>query len=235
MADYHNQFFEHCLTYTGDLKGQSVLVVGCGRGSDCRMFTDAGATVAGVDICDDIGADFSDPTYYHQSIEGSDLPGDAFDLVFAIATMEHVGRIRGAFFEMHRLVKPGGWIYSVAAPLWNSYQGHHFECLNPYPWIHLRMEQEELADFGDEHDLKHDGQALRFALPYLFESQAFNRVPAAKYMEAAGALPVSRMGWHALWMDGEDKLTPEIERELANRGYPRDELLAVSHTLVCQK
>ena len=234
---YRENLFEHCRTYVGDLAGKSVLVAGCGRGDDCKMFAEAGATVTGLDICEDTGADFSDPrvSYCRQSIEGCDLEGDAFDLVFTVATMEHVARIKDAFFEMLRLVKPDGWIYSVAAPLWNSHRGHHFDCLNPYPWIHLRMTQEQLADFGDEHGLTHDGKALRYALPYLLESDAFNRLPAAQYMEAAGALPVSRMGWHALWPCGMEHMTPELEGELACLGYPQDELLAVSHTIVCQK
>jgi hypothetical protein len=53
------------------------------------------AEVHGLDVIEDIGASYSNPAvkYHRGSIEGCDLPSDYFDLVFSVATVEHVPKI----------------------------------------------------------------------------------------------------------------------------------------------
>jgi SAM-dependent methyltransferase len=231
--DYRRQFFQECLPFAGDLSGSSVLVVGCGPGLDCVPFVAAGASVTGLDICDDIGVACPEARYCQASIEDSGLPSDRFDMISCIATMEHVGGIERAFAEMVRLVRPGGLVYSVAAPLWNSRRGHHFDCLNPFPWIHLRMKPEQIIEFGERRGITHNGTAMRDVVNYVFDFRYFNRAPASRYVEACRELPVTEILRNDLWQDGTEELTPEIRQEL--KDYSRDELLTVSHTLVARK
>lgn len=231
--DYREQFFSEFRPFAGDLKGSSVLVIGCGQGLDCVPFVEAGAGVTGLDICQDIGSAFPEARYHRASIEDSELPSDQFDVISCIATMEHVLGIERAFAEMVRLVRPGGLIYSVAAPLWNSRRGHHFDCLNPYPWIHLRMRPEQIVELAERHGITHNGIAMQDAVGYLFNSDAFNRAPASRYIEACRRLPVAEILRNDLWQDEAEELTPEILQEL--KDYSREELLAVSHTLAVRK
>jgi SAM-dependent methyltransferase len=102
------------------LKHSRILIVGANTGEDCKLFVDRGAAeVHGLDVIEDVGKGFLHRrvTYHHSSIEHTDLPSNYFDLVFAVATMEHVPDIRAGFSEMERLARPSGIIYSVAAPL----------------------------------------------------------------------------------------------------------------------
>jgi SAM-dependent methyltransferase len=231
--EYRQQFFLECRTFAGDLKGSSVLVVGCGQGLDCIPFVEAGASVTGLDICQDIGSAFPEARYCQASIEESGLPSDQFDMISCIATMEHVGGIERALAEMVRLVRPGGLVYSVAAPLWNSRRGHHFDCLNPFPWIHLRMKPEQIVEFAERRGITHNGTAMRYAVDYLFDFKYFNRAPATRYVNACRVLPVTEILRNDLWQDGAEELTAEILQELED--YSREELLAVAHTLVARK
>ena len=151
--DYLNQFFAECHEVVGAFTGKSVLVAGCGVGLDCIPFVEAGASVTGLDVDRDIGLAYSNPAvrYYRASIEGCDLDSAQYDVVFSAATMEHVHNVEAAYREMVRLVRPGGTIYALAAPLWNSSKGHHLECLYPFPWIHLRRAPKQLLAFCEEH------------------------------------------------------------------------------------
>src|SRR5262245_50974125 len=112
--DYHLHFFEKCRAHAGELSGKSVLIAGCGTGVDCAPFAEAGAQVTGMDICKELGEAFTHPNvrYHRGSIEGCDLPSNCFDVVYSVATMEHVGNIEAGFNEMVRLARPGGLVYS---------------------------------------------------------------------------------------------------------------------------
>ena len=111
-----------------DPKGRHVLVIGCSKGRDCKNFIDYGANeVHGVDVNANIGANYSHAmVHYHiSSVENLALPDNYFHLTYCFATMEHVRDIESAFKEMARVTAPGGYIYCLAAPLWNSPLGHH--------------------------------------------------------------------------------------------------------------
>jgi len=134
-----------------NIRRKTVLVVGCNTGYDCRYFIDLGAgEVHGVDIIDKIGADYTHPQvkYHQMSVEAMNLKSESYDLVFSVATFEHVQRIDLAFQEMVRVTKPKGIIYCVADPLWNSRQGHHKgNFFENYPWIHLRLSRDEILEY----------------------------------------------------------------------------------------
>jgi SAM-dependent methyltransferase len=245
--DYHQQFFEECRTHAGDLSGLSVLIPGCGTGIDCIPFAESGAHVTGLDFCEKLGDAYSHPNvqYYRGSIEGCEFPSNHFDVVFSIATMEHVQNMEVAFREMVKLARRGGLIYCVAAPLWNSRRGHHVDCLNPFPWVHLRLEREQIAELARKHGLAFNGRdfgppysGIRVwedVLQFLFDSDYFNRAPARRYLAASRDLPVSKPIRNDLWMDGEEELTPAIMKQLEAKGFTREELLATSHAFIARK
>jgi SAM-dependent methyltransferase len=230
---YREQFFAECHGFSGGLSGLSVLVAGCGRGLDCAPFVDAGAKVCGLDICDDIGCELPSVRYVRASIEDCGLPGDCFDVIFCITTMEHVIGIERAFAEMVRVVRPGGLIFSVASPLWNSRRGHHMDCLNPFPWIHLRMNRRQIVELANKKGILHDGIEMQHMMDYLFVGNYFNRHHSVRYVHAVRNLSLARILRHHLWMDGEDELTSEIA--LALKEFRREELLATAHILVARK
>lgn len=222
------------------IRNAKVLIVGCNTGLDCRNFIELGAAeVWGIDVVEEIGRDFVHPAvrYLRTSVEAMDIPSDTFDLVFTFATMEHVPDVARGFAEMARVTRPGGWIYSVAAPLWNSPYGHHKpDLFHGHPWVHLLHSRDEICELARrERIVPADGNAIEFHVDYMLNPAFFNMTPAAVYLRVCASLP----GFSAL-RNGLDSLPDsaldvETERRLAERGFSRHEALAVTHIYVGRK
>jgi SAM-dependent methyltransferase len=261
--EYLSHFTKDCFKYfsSSKLANKNVLIVGCGNGQDCADFIEC-QVIHGLDICENIGHSFSHPkvSYYRESAESMLRPSDFYDLVFSVATLEHIHNLEAVFSEILRVTKPGGLIYCASAPLWNSYQGHHlnyYGLFSEFPWIHLRLSQSEMLQYIREYkqvsdlqswiDLLEQENLLSAPLKindlnsyaenvanFVF-SDYFNRQPASQYLKTAEVLDVSYRLRNDLWQDGETLLTPDILRELTEKGFSQDELLAVSHTYVAIK
>jgi SAM-dependent methyltransferase len=237
--EYLNYFANDCLKYIphSRLANKKVLVVGCGNGQDCSPFTEA-KVIHGLDICENIGQSFihEKVSYYDESAESMQRESDFYDLVFSVATLEHIHNLQAAFSEILRVTKPGGLIYSVASPLWNTYEGHHmYGLFSEFPWIHLRLSSLEIIQYIDKSkkDIGNYKKAENL-VDFMF-SNYFNRRPAAEYLKICSELDVSYLIRNDIWQDGEALLTSEILEELTEKGFTQDELLAVSHTYVSIK
>ena len=223
-----------------DLRGMIVLVVGANTGKDCRYFKDFGALeVHGLDVLENTGADFQAPSvYYHvESAENMSLPGNSFDLVYCFATMEHIPRIDLAFQEMARVTRPGGFIYCVSAPLWQSRYGHHMKELFGEPWVHLRMTPEELLTYCQRHNIteRSDGEKINNVVRYLYDPQNMNQLPPQRYVDAGKDLPGMKVMLNQLEMNQVDSLPHNIIQELFSLGYPKENIMAEHHTYIGQK
>lgn len=212
-----------------------VLVIGCNTGLDCRYFVDLGAgRVHGVDVVDGVGRDFGHwrTTYHQMSVEDMSFPDGMFDIVYSFATMEHVPRIDLAFKEMVRVLKSGGLIYSVAAPLWNSPYGHHMGNFIPdMPWIHLRMSRDEIMAHCSQRGLVD----VEHRVNYMLDDRYFNKTWAREYIETCSGFRELEFVQNALAKVPEDLLTDEVFIELQSKGYSRAELLSTIHTLIAFK
>lgn len=85
----------------------------------------------------------------------------AFDAVLSIATFEHILDLEKALYEIYRVLKPGGIVYSIFGPIWSSGLGHHVYAVvddeearfwkpgkNPLPdFSHLYMSEEKMRSF----------------------------------------------------------------------------------------
>lgn len=220
------------------LRGKRVLVVGCNTGGDCRPFAEAGAFVHGIDVIAEIGADFRHErvAYFQGSAEHMPFADESYDLVYSLATMEHVHAIEAAFREMARVTARGGFVYCVASPLWNSRAGHHKEHLfGRFPWAHLRFTPEELHARCLEAGIENaEGAPISAHIEYIFHPDYFNRRAARDYVRAAQALDGMSIIENKLDLE-RDETPTQILTELNLRGYPREELLAVSHSYIARK
>ena len=62
-----------------------------------------------------------------------DLPEchrEKYDLVFSIATFEHVQKMPAALDRMYQALKPGGKLFSLFSPIWSAFDGHHLPEMN---------------------------------------------------------------------------------------------------------
>jgi SAM-dependent methyltransferase len=236
-ADLHFYHADYAAAYV-PMRGAEVLVVGCNTGEECRHFVGFGARhVHGIDVVDATGAGYAHPrvSYNRVSVEDLGLEDDSFDLVYAYATMEHVPDIDRGFAEMARVTRPGGVVYSQASPLWRSPYGHHKgDLFAGHPWIHLLLDHDEILalcaaeGIGAESDIEHH-------VSYMLNPDYFNMRPAADYVSACERLPRTDLIANTLALESPSMLSADLEARLAARGIPRDEALAVSHTLIARR
>jgi SAM-dependent methyltransferase len=227
----------------GDLRGRSVLVVGCNRGDECRYFIELGAAaVTGVDVMSEIGRNFAhaSATYLNVSAEKMPLDPNRFDLVFAFATLEHVPDIVPAFREMARVAAPGGYIYSAAAPLWYCRSGPHWvNAFDREPWPHLRLSVDEIVALGRRYigdgstDHYHTEAVLRQHLED--PDHMFNRRRPQEYVDACAALEKVEILRNDIELEADRDAHPAIRAELTARGYTEQDLFGLTHMFIARK
>jgi SAM-dependent methyltransferase len=163
--------------------------------------------------------------------------GEEFDLSYSHATLEHVPRVDLAIPELVRVLKVGGVTYNLAAPLWNSRQGHHkSDLFEDHPWIHLRMSRDEIVAFAHRERIEDPGGTpIEAHVDYMLDPEFFNMTPASTYLEAANSLRGVELIKNSILSEADAELTDELAGELAEKGYSRDELLSGSHLLVARK
>lgn len=92
-----------------------------------------------------------------------DIPetlNSSFDAVFSIAAFEHIARLPQALTAMNKALRVGGKLFSLFAPIWSCYNGHHLPEIvdsegnhwnfgnSPIPaWGHLLMSRTEMLSF----------------------------------------------------------------------------------------
>jgi malonyl-CoA O-methyltransferase len=110
---YHVQLI---LEYFGDLNGQRVLDVGCGKGRFARVLAERFPTASLV------GFDLAEAMLRHVpagigacagSMTALPFASAAFDCVYATESLEHAVEIDLAVAEMCRVVRPGGRIVII--------------------------------------------------------------------------------------------------------------------------
>lgn len=218
-----------------------VLVVGCNQGLECKTFVELGAVqVDGLDVIENTGAGYSHPhvSFVRTSAECIGVRDDTYDLVYSYATLEHVPDIDTAFHEFVRVTRPGGIIYTLAAPLWNSRYGHHKPGLFlDYPWIHLRMSEDEIIAVCESNGIKDPSGRDDIArhVRYMMNPQFFNKTPAAQYLVVCDALSNVRVLVNKLNLESSRVLDKSVYADLRSKGYDRQELLALGHNFVGKK
>lgn len=235
--EYHSRI---ACSYFSDAPAR-VLVVGCNLGLECKTFVELEIKqVDGLDVVENTGAGFSHPraSFVRTSAECIGIRDDTYDLVYSYATLEHVADIDSAFREFVRVTRPGGIIYTLAAPLWNSRYGHHKpDLFRSYPWIHLRMSEDEIIAFCEREGItdpsgrENIGRHVR----YMMNPQFFNKTAASQYVAACDNLENVQVLVNKLNLDSSKVLDKSIYDELRSKGYSKQELLALGHQFVGRK
>jgi SAM-dependent methyltransferase len=173
------------------------------------------------------------------SVEEMSFADDRFDVVFCVATMEHVARPDLGFAEIGRVVAPFGLAYVCSTPLWHSRQGHHkadiFD-VDDYPWLHLRYSADELKRMCADGQiaLTRDVDADPH-IDYMLDVANMNQLPARAYVAAASALERMVVERNELELEDEAVLglvDADSLRDLEVRGIDQVELRALTHHYV---
>jgi SAM-dependent methyltransferase len=173
------------------------------------------------------------------SAEAMDLDDNMFEIVFCLATMEHISRPDAALPEISRVTAAEGLLYVVSSPLWHSRQGHHkgdiFD-VDRYPWIHLRFDAETLKRMCETGEIEYPESVEDVAadIDYMMSSAYFNKRPARDYVRISSELEEVVIERNDLDLEPESvlELLPDDDRAaLIDRVGDTIELLAVTHTL----
>lgn len=236
--DYHLMHARRAADFLR-VRDRRVLVIGCNTGEDCRPFVEWGALVDGLDVIPNIGSGFRHGRvhYVQASAESIPVPAERYDLVYAVATMEHVPDIARAFREMARVTARNGYIYCVSSPLWNSRFGHHkIDLFGDFPWAHLRYSAGELLAQCERAGLREvAGLPIKAHIDYIYDTRFFNRRAARDYIRSSANLGGMRIIENALGFDEPSVIPDSVYQELQAKGYPTEELLAVTHTYIARK
>ena len=189
---------EHCdhfLTPLADPGGRSVLVLGCGAGSEMLWALRHGAReVVGIDLADQSPQALSEAaarfavgdrpwSIERLGVEEATRLGRKFDLVLSNNVLEHLADLDAAFAAAAELVEPTtGSVAVFTSPLYYSSRGSH---LPTRPWEHLVADPGELGEqLRRELPSEHPLQRMELER-YLFEEITLNRARPLDMLAAA--------------------------------------------------
>lgn len=101
----------------GDIRGKSLLDLGCGMGEEAVYLAKLGAKVTAIDISE-VGTEIarrraaynnlSDSlSVFKMAADPTEFPDDSFDIVHGLGILHHIGLKKG-LAEVRRVLKPGG-------------------------------------------------------------------------------------------------------------------------------
>lgn len=105
-----------------DLRGQTVLVLGCGSGEDCHYLQQQGARVTGIDISEGLLeiAQVSYPKceFHVMDMERLHFPDSGFNFVYASLAIHYIEDWSQVLSEVYRVLKPNShFLFSCNHPV----------------------------------------------------------------------------------------------------------------------
>ena len=174
QSNYDEQYFSHGFAETAlflqrlgntlDVRGKSVLDVGCGYGATCIYLAQQGARqVVGIDIeahriafaqkklthdyCDlahkvrfQLVSDArgrGEPRAKDDVGQSLPLAGEKFDIILSKDSFEHIAQPRQFIADLQEHVAEDGIVAIGFGPLWKSPYGGHMSFMTRFPWAHL--------------------------------------------------------------------------------------------------
>lgn len=131
----------------------------------------------------------------HGDINSLPIEDNSFDVIISVAAFEHILNLEKALQEMYRLLKPGGVIFTMFAPIWsNPFVGHHlwfenkgngyrFNEEDSYrhlikPGEHLLYDKAEMKNILEQ---RCDSQLAEQLIYELYDTYVINRYTYADY------------------------------------------------------
>ena len=111
-----------------DVRGRSVVDLGCGFGWFCRWADEQGAAdVLGLDVSDNMLARARDTTrsltvrYQRADLEQLQLAPQSIDLAYSSLTLHYLERLPELLATVHQALKPGGrFVFSAEHPIYTA-------------------------------------------------------------------------------------------------------------------
>ena len=191
---YHIDFFQEHLADL-PLAGKRVLEIGGGIGQVLRMLQDHEPAIdelVGINNIDYPAVDVGRRARLVKAdVCAMAFAEHEFDLVFSLATFEHVHDLQRAVQQIHRVLRPGGLLIAKWSPIWNGFDGHHYGAtvkVNQIqaielPWAHLIFDRTTLGAYLVDGE-GFDRNQARQATEAIYESDWLNRQSLQAYRAA---------------------------------------------------
>ena len=214
LDTYHFEKLHHLLRLVpfDGVKGQKVLEVGCGAGTDLVRFARGGAEVYGVDLAES-AIELAKKNFAIAGLsadlrvangEQLPFPDQTFDLVYAHGVVQYTADDRALVAEAKRVVKPGGlvifqvynrvsWLNALSKVMKVGLEHDDAPVLKKYSW----GEFEQLVSGFREVEIVPERFPVKSRLHGGWKGVAFNTF----FVGTFNALPrslVRRYGWHLL-------------------------------------
>lgn len=237
---YNKSYLAALFRYAGSIKNMTVLEVGCSDGMVCDLLlSENPQNIIGIDAMESPGANYQNDKidYFQMDAHFLNFPDNHFDVVISIATLEHVSNPYQVMSEIIRVTKPEGFCYIQSAPLYHSAYGHHiFGGLDHYPWIHLRLNADEIIVYCRTNNISLglNDDALEAYIKGMLNPAHINGLYINDYQ--INTL-INRNDlitlYQAISYEGENLLSDEIKNQL--KTYNPNDLVTHGFELVIQK
>lgn len=118
---------------------------------------------------------------------------EQYDLIFSIATFEHIHKLPQALEKMYKALRSGGKLFTIFCPIWSAHDGHHLPQIEDQsgnkfsfanspipPWGHLTMTPPQMQ----AHLLKKtDKETASLMTYYIYNSPHINRFFTEDYIQ----------------------------------------------------
>lgn len=162
-----------------------------------------------------------------------------FDLIFSVAAFEHISRFGEALRKMYNVLKPGGWVFALASPLWSCPIGHHIpeitdakgrtftfhDCPIP-PHGHLLLRPPELYSWLLKHT---DPVTADQIVYYVHHSPQINRLFTEDYQRWCALSPFEEK---QVILTGRGQVAPNVQKMLETL-YPGRRAFDNAGVLMC--
>ena len=233
LFDYQQQAVDRFLAKV-DVSGKTVLEIGADNAVILRRFIDKGMAF-GVGINNWYWSEEKQATYKITEnivlswgdIRSLPFEDESFDLIFTVAAFEHIHELDVALNEMHRLLKPGGVVYSFYGPLWSCGMGHHLWFERDGRWFrftdpdstlpvldsyeHLLLDRDAMAE---KLSKTWDAKAVEDFLYQIYDTDLLNRYLYADYLSMFDCSEFEVLHIENV---GSMSIEPEIENRLKER------------------
>lgn len=137
-----------------NLKGTTVLCIGCGTGEECDYLASQGAKVIGIDISKGLIAyakqSYPQLEFRVMDMERLSFAATSFDLVYSSLTMHYVKDWTKTLRNIHRVLKPNGtFLFSTHHPVKWGAEKYRTKTKNRFIMGYEKIKTKKGTVFGD--------------------------------------------------------------------------------------
>jgi SAM-dependent methyltransferase len=189
--EYHEKALSTLFNYV-ELNKKSVLIVGLGKGLEVPIFLSKGC--ASIDAVEPFpvvkGTEFGAQFQLHTApAEQMPLQDASYDVVYTLASLEHMTDPYKAVQEMMRVLKPNGILFCSAGPFWYSPYGYHAKNKYPLlydPWFHIL--HDDAQEYIETRKDIRDQQLYTKHIHNIYSSPGYNREKSQVYYDVVADL-----------------------------------------------